>query len=93
MIMKKIFIGLLYFIVLSLPLYAASNKDLNKIKKQLIEQSIRTYQGSCPCPYNIMKNGRICGRRSAYSRPRGKAPLCYVEDISDQETDRFIIKK
>lgn len=91
--MKKISIGLLSFLVLNLPLYATSGKDLNKIKEQLIEQSIKTYQGNCPCPYNLMRNGRICGRSSAYSRPRGKAPLCYVDDISDQEANKFIGKK
>jgi hypothetical protein len=34
----------------------------------------------CACPDDTMRNGRACGGRSAYSRPRGAAPLCYPTD-------------
>ncbi|HDZ72256.1 MAG TPA: SH3 domain-containing protein [Aurantimonas coralicida] len=34
-------------------------------------------QGSCDCPYDVMRNGRVCGGRSAYSRPGGRSPQCY----------------
>ncbi len=30
-----------------------------------------------------MRNGRACGGRSAYSRPGGRAPLCYPSDVSE----------
>ena len=33
--------------------------------------------GSCDCPYDLMRNGRSCGGRSAYSRPGGRSPACY----------------
>jgi hypothetical protein len=33
--------------------------------------------GSCDCPYDVMRNGRLCGGRSAYSRPGGRRPQCY----------------
>jgi len=33
--------------------------------------------GSCDCPYDVMRNGRSCGGRSAYSRPGGRKPKCY----------------
>ncbi len=33
--------------------------------------------GSCDCPYDVMRNGRVCGGRSAYSRPGGRRPQCY----------------
>jgi hypothetical protein len=29
-----------------------------------------------------MRNGRSCGKRSAYSRPGGESPLCYKEDVT-----------
>ena len=37
----------------------------------------RSGQG-CDCPYDIDRAGRRCGRRSAYSKPGGRAPVCYV---------------
>lgn len=36
--------------------------------------------GSCDCPYDTDRRGRACGGRSAYSRPGGRQPLCYVGD-------------
>lgn len=35
----------------------------------------------CACPDDIMRNGRACGGRSAYSRPGGASPLCYPSDV------------
>ncbi len=41
-------------------------------------QPVRSpYVGTCDCPYDRMRNGRICGRTSAYSRPGGREPVCY----------------
>ncbi|MGG6297761.1 hypothetical protein ACQ4M4_25495 [Leptolyngbya sp. AN02str] len=34
--------------------------------------------GSCQCPYDYDSRGRSCGERSAYSRPGGDAPMCYI---------------
>jgi hypothetical protein len=53
-----------------------------QIKKILIEESIAAYSGNCPCPYSTMRNGRSCGRRSAYSREGGESPLCYANDVT-----------
>lgn len=36
----------------------------------------------CACPDDTMRNGRACGGRSAYSRPGGAAPLCYLQDVT-----------
>lgn len=36
------------------------------------------YVGTCDCPYDIMRNGQRCGGRSAYSRPGGRQPICYM---------------
>lgn len=38
----------------------------------------------CACPDDTMRNGRRCGSRSAYSRPGGAAPLCYVSDVTPE---------
>ena len=38
------------------------------------------YVGTCDCPYDRKRNGARCGGSSAYSRPGGRAPQCYVGD-------------
>ena len=52
------------------------------IKHILIRASIAQYGGPCPCPDYVDQAGRRCGKRSAYSRPGGAAPLCYPRDVS-----------
>ena len=56
-------------------------KTCSKSPKQIIQESIAQYPGKCPCPYSIMSNGKKCGKRSAYSKPGGYQPLCYISDI------------
>ncbi|MCD5978965.1 hypothetical protein [Pseudomonas quasicaspiana] len=66
--------------------FSVSAKDSkipdSAIVQLLIDDSIASYSGNCPCPYNAMRNGRSCGKRSAYSKPGGYAPLCYKEDVT-----------
>jgi SH3-like domain-containing protein len=59
-----------------------SNPTDGQIIQALISRSLANYLGRCPCPYNTMSNGRRCGGRSAYSRPGGRSPLCYPQDVS-----------
>lgn len=54
------------------------------LKQQLIDASIQHYPGRCPCPYHTDRAGRRCGKRSAYSRAGGYAPLCYPSDVTPQ---------
>jgi hypothetical protein len=60
-----------------------------QVKELIIRQSIASYSGRCPCPYNIMSNDRRCGGRSAYSRPGGKSPICYKRDIPNSAVERY----
>jgi hypothetical protein len=60
-----------------------------QVRKALIEKSIASYPGSCPCPYNTAKNGSRCGKRSAWSRAGGYAPLYYPSDITDAMVMRY----
>jgi len=60
---------------------AATTTD-REIARLLVARSIEAYPGSCPCPENLDRAGRRCGKRSAYSRPGGYAPLCYESDVS-----------
>lgn len=73
------------FAVGGLVLSAASAQSDAQVKQQIIRQSLASYPGPCPCPYSVMRNGRSCGGRSAYSRPGGAAPICYPADIGQAE--------
>lgn len=86
--MKAILLVLFAFSLMQLSWAAGDVKSKKltdaQIRKLLIEQSIQSYPGKCPCPYNSMRNGRTCGGRSAWSKPGGYAPLCYERDVTDE---------
>lgn len=52
------------------------------IVARLLEASRADYPGNCACPEDRDKRGHRCGARSAYSRPGGYAPLCYLHDVT-----------
>lgn len=60
-----------------------------QIKQRIIAESIASYPGTCPCPYNTDRAGRSCGRRSAYSRPGGYSPKCYASDVTAAEVAAY----
>lgn len=55
--------------------------DEQRIRRQIVEESIASYPGRCPCPYNVTRNGSSCGGRSAWSRKGGYAPICYENEV------------
>ena len=55
-----------------------------QIRKILIDESIAAYSGNCPCPYSTASNGSRCGKRSAWSREGGAAPLCFAKDVTGE---------
>ena len=59
------------------------------IRALLIRQSIAAYPGNCPCPYSVNRAGRRCGASSAYSKPGGRGPLCFPEDVTELMIERF----
>lgn len=63
--------------------YATDELTDAQVRQRIIQESIASYHGPCPCPYNVARNGSRCGGRSAYSKPGGASPLCFPEDISD----------
>lgn len=79
----------------AIALEAKAKEDQSKplsdaqIKTILIEESIASYAGSCPCPYSTARNGSRCGRRSAYSREGGAEPLCYPADVSAEMVKEY----
>lgn len=66
-----------------------SSQSVEAIKQKIIQQSIENYPGNCPCPYNTASNVSRCGKRSAYNRAGGYAPLCYPEDVSDRMVKEY----
>ncbi len=77
--------GFVLMLVLVLPFPVIAKPALTdaEVRERIIQDSQRGYSGNCPCPYNLMRNGRECGGRSAFSRPGGAAPLCYPKDVTD----------
>ena len=73
----------LLFVILVSMVGLVQAETNEEIKQELIRQSISSYSGSCPCPYNVTRNGSRCGGRSAYSRPGGYSPLCYPSDVTN----------
>jgi len=43
----------------------------------------------CAGPDDLMRNGRACRTRSAYSRPGGAAPLCYPSDVTSSMIEAY----
>ena len=60
-----------------------------QIKQKVIKESINSYPGNCPCPYNSDRAGRRCGGRSAYNRAGGYSPKCYASDVSAADVAAF----
>ncbi len=53
-----------------------------QVKQAVIRESLASYPGTCPCPYNTDRRGHSCGRRSADSRPGGYSSICYAEQVT-----------
>ena len=70
---------------------AATQLSRDDVVQRIIENSISTYPGRCPCPYNRDRAGRRCGGRSAYNRAGGYAPLCFASDVTAEMIKQFTI--
>jgi len=68
---------------------AASAQSDAEVRQRIIRESIAAYPGPCACPYSVMRNGRSCGGRSAYSRPGGYAPICYPRDVTREQIEAW----
>ena len=73
----------------AMPATGRSTLSGAQIKQRIIKQSIAEYPGNCPCPYNSASNGSSCGRRSAWSRAGGYAPMCYAADVSKAQVSAW----
>ena len=86
--MRRLILGLIVTTFSAAPVISQQLTDA-EIKETLIRQSIAAYSGACPCPYNVMRDGRRCGGNSAYSKPGGASPLCYDRDVTDEMVERY----
>lgn len=66
--------------------------DRNAIVQALIAESISSYPGNCPCPYNTDRAGRSCGKRSAWSKAGGYSPLCYPGDVTAAMIEKYLAR-
>lgn len=57
--------------------------------QRIIAESLDSYPSSCACPYSRDRAGRHCGKRSAYSKPGGYAPVCFPSDVTKAMIDAF----
>ena len=60
-----------------------------QVKQAVIQESIASYPGRCPCPYNTDRRGHRCGARSAYSKPGGYSPICYPQQVTPEMVRRY----
>ena len=60
-----------------------------QIRQRIIQESMASYSGSCPCPFNVDRAGRSCGGRSAGSKAGGASPICYANEISDEQVGQY----
>ena len=80
---------LMLLLLMSSSALAKNDLSDSQVKAMMIQDSIASYSGRCPCPYNVASNGSQCGRRSAYSKPGGYAPLCYDTDITAEMVNQY----
>lgn len=81
---------ILFVLFSSLNATGFTPSEISKAKSVLIQRSISSYSGNCPCPFNRTRNGSRCGKRSAYSRPGGASPLCYETDVTDDMAKKYL---
>ena len=85
---SRIFAAVSVAILLSFSARAEGPSD-DEIRQILVEASLASYEGNCPCPESRDRSGRRCGKRSAYAKPGGSAPLCYPTDVTDKMIAKY----
>lgn len=81
--------GVLVVGMLVAPVAVAAPMSDAQVRQAIIQESLAKYPGNCPCPYNLDRAGHRCGRRSAYSRPGGYAPICYASQVTPEMIRRY----
>jgi hypothetical protein len=85
--MKQLLCTILLLVCLPLAAQNPSGRSQlsdEQVKQEVIRESIESYPGNCPCPENRASNGSRCGKRSAWSKAGGYAPICYENEVSKE---------
>jgi hypothetical protein len=69
-------------------LYGIRPANDEDVGRSVIQQSLASYPGPCPCPYSILR-GSPCGDWSAYVKPGGYSPICYSSDVTWRMIDDY----
>ncbi len=64
-----------------------------EIRKILIEESLASYGGSCPCPYSYAPNRSQCAGASAYSMLKAAYLLCYPADVTQHMIHDYRVRR
>ncbi len=65
----------------------------DEIRKILVEESVATYNGPCPCPYSYARNGSQCAGASAYSTATAPSLLCYAADVTRHMIQDYRVRR
>jgi hypothetical protein len=91
--LQRLSAGVFLSVLISFPHigYTQALSD-QQIAETIVRASRNAYYQTgrpCACPDDHARNGSRCGGRSAYNRPGGAAPKCYVSDITAAEIATF----
>src|ERR1035437_2757670 len=81
--MRRTIIAIITLLYLATPVTAQRALSDQEIAQAIIHECLAIYHAErpCACPEDTARNGSRCGGRSAYNRPDGAAPRCYVKDV------------
>jgi hypothetical protein len=68
---------------------ALTDQEISELIVHRSRQSYHSTGRPCACPDDLARNGTRCGMRSAYSRPGGASPKCYLLDITTADIAAF----
>lgn len=65
----------------------------DEARRIIIDESIRRWNGECPCPYSYAWNGKQCAENSAYMKRTPYAPYCYPQDVPPSVVYRYRMER
>jgi hypothetical protein len=79
------FVTLLFMALATLAFAQSAPLSDQQVAAKIVHESREAYYATghpCACPEDHARNGSVCGRRSADSRPGGAEPKCYVSNVT-----------
>lgn len=75
------------------PADAQRRMNDDEARRIIIDESIRRWNGECPCPYSYAWNGKQCAENSAYMKRVPYAPYCYPQDVPPSVVYRYRVER